>query len=515
MVVPFSELVGPSYEYADHYAAVEKTVNWYLNVNESKEEKKFIFSLAPSPCNQAFGPLPVPAPFNQPNRGLISYRGVAYGVNGSTVFRVDGGGKYYQIGAAIENDGLPVSMAGNGNGQIGISSAGVLYVIVVASNTLTSVLPTAEGFLGSSFLTFQDGYLIALTPESNQFQISGTDSVPIGDMTQWDAANISIQEGQADLLSCLISSREYLRLVGTQRSQVYADVGAQGSGGFPFQSYNETFIETGTVAPYSMVDMGDCLIWIGQDVRGVHTVWRDSAFQPRRISTFAVEQQWATYPGIGDARAFGYIWKGHLIWRVTFPEAQKTWEYDQTVSDLVGRPVWVERNFTDWQGNQTCRPEQSHCFCYGIHLVGSTGLDGNPGAIYQMMEAPYTDCAQNGAGQQIQSPLVRDRICPHIWKNNNRIIYSQLRLESARGIGLDGAPPVGANPQILLRWSNDGGNAFGPEYQIPASKSGQYGRPIYKNQLGYGRDRVFWIRCADPVYWGFENATLYLQECAS
>ena len=52
----------------------------------SAEEKKFKIALAPCPGNLQFGPLPVPVPFNQPNRGLIEYRGVVYGVMRTEIY---------------------------------------------------------------------------------------------------------------------------------------------------------------------------------------------------------------------------------------------------------------------------------------------------------------------------------------------------------------------------------------------------------------------------------------------
>lgn len=466
MSTPFDGFCGASYALDNRYAGIERTRNWYTLVNESAEEKKFKVALSPCPGNIQFGPLPVPVPFNQPNRGLIEYRGLVYGVNGSVVFTMfpeaSGGGAYFNLGT-IDNDGLPVSMVGNGNGQIGIVSGphGNLWVIQGAGTdgpVLVPVPVSAGNFLGGSFITAQDGYLLAVVPGSNKFQISGTDTTPVGDMRLWDPANVSIQAGQADLLSAILSSREYMRLFGQRRSQVYYNAGSNGAGGFPFQSYNETFIETGIAAPFSLAEFEDALVWIGQDSRGIRACWKDQAFQPQRVSDFAVEQEWATYPTLADAIAFPMIWRGQRIYQVTFPTANKTWWYNDTASMLLGRPVWTERTFTSSSGVVGARPERFHCFAGGFHLVGSNGADGNPGAIYRygVNQDPY---AYTGA----------------------------------------------ANPQWLLRWSNDGGNTFGPEYQLSATQPGQYTRRVYYNRCGYARDRVFWLRSAS-TYFGTDCA---------
>lgn len=520
MSIPFTGFIGPSYELVNRYASVERTVNWHLVANEAAgEETKFKLAFEPAPGNQPFCALPVPAPFAQPCRGLLEMRGVAYGVNGSVAFSLGANGGFTELGV-VANDGNPVSMVANGNGQIFIASAGLGYVIKGTPPKLTQIKDA--NFLGASIATFQDGYVIVVTPNSNQFQISGSDDVPLGDATQWDAANISVQAGQADYLKAIISSREYLRLLGDRRSQIYYNVGANGIGGFPFQSYNETFIETGIAAVHSLVDMGQSLMWIGNDARGQRACWHDAFFEPQRVSTFAVEQFWQSYASVADAIAFAYIWDGHLIYRITFPSASyagpvrsATWEYDATLSVTLGRPIWTERSFLPPGGQPTGRPELFHCYAYGRHLVGSGGGDGNPGAIYQMAAAPWTDCARSLAGAQIQQPIIRDRICPHAWQGNKRIIYHRIELELARGVGLDANPVVGTNPEILLRWSNDGGWTWGPEQNMSIGKIGQYGIRAYWNRCGYARDRVFWVRMADPVYAGVIGAEVDVTACTS
>lgn len=524
MSIPFEGFIGESYQYANKYAAIERTVNWITEVNESQSEKKFKFSFSPSPSNAAFSQLPVPAPFNQANRGLVECRGAAYGVNGNTVFEIDGGGNFTSLGS-IATDGRPVSMVVNGNGQIFIASAGLGYVL----NTfpaITLVPITTDQFLGSSYATFQDGYVIVINPDQfHQFQISGDDDNPLNDATAWNASNFGVLSGQADRLVAIISSREYLRLLGSRRTQIYQNTGPQLIGNvidtFPFRSYGQTYIETGCGAAFSLVDMGDSLMWIGEDARGQRACWRDLAFQPQRVSNFAVEAFWQSYPRIDDAVAFPYIWNGHLIYQITFPSAcdtarnptSRTWCYDATVSQLVGRPQWHERQFSNAQNFLIGRPEMFHCYAYGKHLVGSNGADGNPGAIYQYSDTTYTDCGTDYTGAQTQRPIVRDRIAPHLFELNKRILYNRIEIEMERGVGLDTG--YAADPVLLLRYSDDGGYTWGQEYTLPVGRKGNYNIRVLLNRLGYARDRVFFVRCTDPVAWSIVGAELDITPCTS
>lgn len=662
MSIPFPGFVGPSYALENRYAAVERCINWYLTANESPGESKWRMALEPSPCNQQFSALPVPSPFNQRCRGLIEFRGNVFGVNGTVVFRLLPGGGMLNLGT-VEDDGRPVCMVTNGNGQVFIASAGKGYLL---QGGISAQIITPD-FLGASYATAQDGYAIMVTPApasgtgtpsgTNQFQISGSADAPTGDWAKWDAANVSLQIGQSDNLVAIISSREYLRLLGERRSQIYDNVGNNGIGGFPFQSYNETFIETGCAAAFSLMDLGDSLVWIGNDARGQRACWRDAAFQPQRISTFAVEQAWQSYPTVADCVAFPFIWNGHLQCQFTFPTAGKTWVYDATTSALLGRPIWSERNYTDGFGVQRARSEQFHCFAFGKHLVGSTGIDGNPGAIYQYADGDF-DCGVDAIGAQIQQPVVSDRITPHIWKNKKRLVIHRIGFEVQVGVGAEGVGPnlaqgrvvaqsstfpngeayravdgntdgnffdgsvsstngdvfawwevdlsvsaaiqfitiwnrtdgsqdrlndywvfvsdtpfldadtpailqarvgtwnnhqlshpnpattipVGtqgryvrvqlnttnylslaevqvfglpADPQLLFRWSKDGGNTYGPENNIPVGAVGNYSQLVYWNRLGYARDWVFWLRATGAARRGVVNAELDLTEMSS
>ena len=501
---------------------MEKTVNWLLVANEAGDETKWKFIFAPAPANAPFCQLPVQPPFNQRSRYLLELRGMAYGVNGTIVFSIDHNGQWTNIGS-VQDDGNPVCMVANGNGQIFIASAGLGYVIPAGGGANSLIAINTDQFLGSSFATMQDNYIIVVSTQPGtgttvtnvaQFQVSGNDTTPAGDCTLWDATNYQPLQGQADRLVACISRREYLLLLGSRRSQVFVN---QGSGSPPFASYNETFIETGCGAKCSVCDLGDSIMWIGEDERGQRAAWRAFNFQPQRVSNFAIEQQWQSYPRVDDAVAFTHIWRGHLLYQITFPSAvdsegrpwPRTWQYDATTSQLIGRACWQERQFLNATNQLVGRPEVSHCFAYGRHLVGSNGADGNPGAVYQYSDRIYTDCGTDYSGLQSQRAMVRDRIAVHLWQENVRIFYHRIEFELERGIGLDGVG-LGTNPVIMLRWSNDGGNTWSQEFQCPVGQIGQYRMRVFLNRLGYARDRIFWVRCSDPVAWSLLTAELDL-----
>lgn len=516
MSIVFDGLCGPTYAYENQFAAVERCVNLYPVLNESEGERKFRYELAESPGNAPFGTLPVHGPFNLPCRGMIGHsQWGLFMVNGNWLVHVTSAGVYDAAWDLVGATGtLPVAMCFNGNSQLFIGTGfNQAYVLRVDTGILTVI--SAGDYLCSNQATFQDGYILAVHNGAgplNLLQISGDAGTPVGDSTIWDPANISVQEGQNDGLQTLISSREYVRIFGSARSQVYYNAGANGLGGFPFQSYNETFIETGIAAPNSLSDLGDSLVWIGQDARGMRAAWRDFAFQPQRISTFAIEQIWQGYATVSDAIAFSFIWKGHLLWQITFPTANVTWVYDATVSQLSGKATWHERTFqTSGTNPQGARPELFHAFCYGKHLVGSGGGDGEPGAVYQYADS-YEDHAVI-AGARTTVPTLPMRICPIISSMENRVLINRLRVAMQQGVGTF----TYQNPQLTLQVSRDSGNTYGPVYSAPLGGLAEFDRITYFNRLGYGRNIVLKLAGdgVSRVPYSFVNGYLDLQELLS
>ncbi len=67
---------------------------------------------------------------------------------------------------------------------------------------------------------------------------------------------------------------------------------------------------------------------------------------------------------------------------------------------------------------------------------------------------------------------------------------------------LDQVATVGANPQMILRWSDDGGHTWSGERQASMGRSGSYATRVIYRRLGMTmklRDRVYEISGTDPV----------------
>jgi hypothetical protein len=103
----------------------------------------------------------------------------------------------------------------------------------------------------------------------------------------------------------------------------------------------------------------------------------------------------------------------------------------------------------------------------------------------------------------------RLRRFPHLSAEQFRVFYHRIQFDMEMGVGLAGLVQ-GYDPQIMLRWSDDGGRTWSNEHWTTAGKIGRYGMRALFNRLGYGRDRVFELVVSDPVAWRFVDAYIQL-----
>ena len=82
-------------------------------------------------------------------------------------------------------------------------------------------------------------------------------------------------------------------------------------------------------------------------------------------------------------------------------------------------------------------------------------------------------------------------------------------------MGLEVTPEIvqGANPQVMLRWSDDGGHTWSNEHWVSMGKIGGYGQRAIWRRLGMTmklRDRVYELSGTDPVKLVIIDAELLL-----
>jgi hypothetical protein len=94
-----------------------------------------------------------------------------------------------------------------------------------------------------------------------------------------------------------------------------------------------------------------------------------------------------------------------------------------------------------------------------------------------------------------------------------------LLLENGDYIASTSAGTVlGADPKVMLRWSDDGGHTWSNEHWASMGKIGEYYRRVFWRRLGMTlklRDRVYEISGTDPVKIAITGAELVLSPTKS
>ena len=116
--------------------------------------------------------------------------------------------------------------------------------------------------------------------------------------------------------------------------------------------------------------------------------------------------------------------------------------------------------------------------------------------------------ADNGS---IQRWLRSWRALPTGKNDLNRTAQHTLQLDCETGVGLNTGQ--GSDPQVMLRWSDDGGHTWSNEHWSSMGKIGRYGYRTFWRRLGMTmkiRDRVYEVSGTDPVKITIMGAQLIL-----
>jgi hypothetical protein len=374
-------------------------------------------------------------------------------------------------------------MVDNGT-QLFIATNPISYIYDAASETLAQI--TDIDFPGAVTVGYLDGYFIFQEPNSDRFWTS-----ELLDGTQIDPLSFASAEGMPDNLVSLFVDHREVWLFGTQSVEVWYDAALEG---FPLARIQGAVNEFGCAATFSVAKMDNSLFWLGADARGHGIVFRANGYAGQRISTHAVEYAIQSYEIISDAIAFTYQQDGHSFYVLTFPSAQATWVYDAATG------AWHER--AGFANGQFIRHRANCQMFYSEEVVVGDFENGN---IYAY------DLDQFSDGDFAQKWLRSWRALPTGQNNLKRTAQHSLQIDMQTGVGLNTGQ--GSNPQVMLRWSDDGGHTWSNEHWMSAGKIGAYGTRAIRRRLGMTlklRDRVYEISGTDPVKISIVGAELVL-----
>jgi hypothetical protein len=503
-------ILGSSYVVRSVNAADNRMVNLFPEIiPEGGKEPAFL--------NRAPGLKLLNTVGNGPIRGLWAFSpddGIGFVVSGTQLYKINNSYTATLLGS-VSGTG-PVSMADNGT-QLFIACNGPSYIYNATTGAFGQI--TDPDFPGAVTVAYLDGYFVFNEPNSQKLWIT-----TLLDGTSIDPLDFASTEGSPDGLLAVVSNFREIWAFGTNSIEVWFDSGATD---FPLQRIQGAFNELGCAAPYSIAKMDNGLFWLGRDRRGQGIVYRANGYTGQRISTHAVEWQIQQYDNMSDAIGYTYQQDGHSFYVLVFPTANTTWVYDVATQAWHERAGWDNGSFTRHRGN--CQ------MAFNNKILIGDFANGN---VYAFDLTDYSD------NNSIQKWLRRWRALPTGQNNLKRTAQHSLQLDIESGVGLNGSMIAetiylltendeylitengdylisdetslitqGSDPQVMLRWSDDGGHTWSNEHWAPIGKIGEYYKRVFWRRLGMTlklRDRVYEISGTDPVKIDIMGAELIL-----
>lgn len=440
----------------------QRRINCY--VEQQKDDPRTQMSIIGSPGLSPFC-LTIGA---SPSRGMWPVNTLptplVFSVNSGVLSSINNAGVATVIGMIGTTTG-DVSMADNGTFLVLVDGAKGYYYNMLVPAGLNQI--TDGNFTTSpKTVTWQDTYFIVNSGANNQFQLSSN-----SDPTVWPAVNINFTGTGAGAIQALIADHSVLDVFGDVYSEFYQDAGTPD---FPYAVIPGSAQEFGLASAWSLCKYDNSLAGLFKNRMGEVNISRMAGFKLQQISNLELDYIINTYSTVSDAEAFGYMLGGHPLYLINFPTAMKSWEFDQASQ------VWGERQ--DTNGSRYWGQKFS---AFQNRKLVSDYRNGN---IYQIDPTVYTD---NGSATPMEIWSKR------IWNDDKYIGIQKIQIDVEAGVGV--VSGQGANPQIDLQVSKDGGNTFTSVGYSSVGAIGSYTQRVIWRSLGAARDWILKLRITDPV----------------
>lgn len=460
----FPGFIGPSYTSQSVNVDCQRSLNLFPELNAlGTGKEREVASLVPTPGLRLLLTLPT-----SPVRGLwAASNGQLFAVGGNKFYSISSSWVATERGSLNTSEG-PVSMADNGTSVFLVDGTdGFTWNM----DTSTFAEVTDPDFYPADQVAYLDGYFLFNRKGTQQFFFSDINSVA------FDGADIASAEGSPDPLVGLVANNQNLILFGSRSMEAFYNSGDLDA---PFQRIQGAVSDVGCSAAFTIVRLLGSVYFIGGDSTGQGVVYRMQGYQAQPISTPAIEAVIRSVDTLelANATAFAYQQGGHAFYCLNLPGINSTWVYDASTG------LWHERSYLELWSLSRHRAE-CHALAFGENVVG----DYENGKIYALDAAKYTD---DGVA------IVRERTSPHFSGGLKRQFHSSFQLDMEVGTGLSGTGQ-GTNPQVMLQWSDDGGQTWSNEYWRDIGAIGKRLTRVIWRRLGSSRDRVYRVRVSDPV----------------
>ena len=312
---------------------------------------------------------------------------------------------------------------------------------------------------GASWLGYLDGYFVIIQPGTGKFYITA-----YRNPASIDALDFASAERYPDDLVTGIVDHGELILFGTESGEVFYD---SGDATFPLSKVSSGDFEIGCTAPRGPAKIDNTVFFPGSDGK----VYRLNGYTPIAISTPVVEQ---AIERATDRDFVGFAWKepGHAFYGLKGDGF--AFIYD------ISTQLWYEKEsygLNAWRWEFILR-------AYDKWIVG----DATSNKLGALSAETFTEFG---------STLRASCTSPPVGEENRRTIHSRVELVFEQGVGI--VTGQGADPQVMLQFSDDGGRTWSSEKWRSMGLIGQFRRRSIWNRLGQARDRIYRYAISDPV----------------
>lgn len=468
--------VGPSARHLSPLAGCERTINLYVEANQSQTDRPALY------VTPGFNPYITSAGgiTDSGGRALFQMNGRALAVVGAGVYELFTTRLATRYGAVAQNaNPAYITMNGIGGNQALIASGNNAYSLNLATNVLSAAVLTGE----ATQIGMLDGYGLAMNMTTGKLRLSN-----LNDFTTWDPTQFALRSSAPDNWQALLVNAPDVWLIGEQSGDVWYDAGTFP---FPLAPRNGASFKYGIAASFSLAAAGDSVLWLSKNDAGAGIVVRARGYVPQPVSSNALETAISGYArtaSITDAEALTTQWEGHTYYVLRFPSAQATWAYD------INQGTWTELGkwnstinaFTVWAPRVTC-------YAFGKHLT----MDDATGTVSEMDISFLTE-TDGGPKRWLRIP-------PPLFVKDDRLFVDQIQLNVEPGLGT--VSGQGLNPKVMLRTSLNAGKTWGVERMAGVGVVGDYGHQVTFN--GCGSSVNSWVpefSGTDPIAWRLTGA---------
>lgn len=401
-----------------------------------------------------------------PIRGTFYLQGALesrfYVVSGDTVYWIDRLGTVTTVGT-IAGGATPVRMASDTISLVIVADPQAW--VVTAAGGVNEI--TDPDFPSVTDVAYLNGYFFFTRRDSGEYIWSA-----IADPTNYDALDFATAEAVADNNVGLLNDSTNMYFFGSASLEIHQGTGNADA---PLRLRPGGVRTTGCASRDTIVRADNTLYFLGND--GIFYRLANADF-PEAVSNGEVEEALRdlTESQLAGVRCFTHSWDGSYWIYLSIP-GKGTFVYD------IRTGVWFERS--SWE--QTLFVGGFETFAYGTHYIG----DRNEGKIYALRANLYQDAGG----------VFERKVSMFVPTENKGAKLAKIFLDCTTGDGLQSGQ--GSDPQVMFRFSKDGGRTFTSEITRSIGKVGEYEKPvIFRNQGRFDAPGcALEFRVTDPVAW--------------